>query len=125
MSQTAKDLVGVLRGLQLIVEAGINLQRETFRTVWTSSSFKTARSNCTEKVSDLKKVSVTSTVSETVSRLNTVLAGIQELLKYKRPEGRLLLTSLTKLTHKLCVWNKCMLQLTIFIIYFTFELPFI
>ncbi|XP_030027781.1 atypical kinase COQ8B, mitochondrial [Manduca sexta] len=41
------DLIGVVRGLRLVVEAGAKVQQEACRTLWYNSSFKPLLQNCT------------------------------------------------------------------------------
>ncbi|XP_028156281.1 atypical kinase COQ8B, mitochondrial [Ostrinia furnacalis] len=41
------DLIGVMRGLRLVVEAGIKVQQENSKVIWNNSSIKTVLQNCT------------------------------------------------------------------------------
>lgn len=40
------DLIGVMRGLRLVVEAGLKVQQESTRVIWNNSSIKTLIQNC-------------------------------------------------------------------------------
>ncbi|CAH0756103.1 unnamed protein product [Diatraea saccharalis] len=40
------DLIRMVRGLQLVIEAGIKLQQENSRIIWNNSSLKTITQNC-------------------------------------------------------------------------------
>lgn len=46
MSQI-NDLIGIVRGLRLVVEAGLKLQQETSKTIWNNSSIRALAQTCT------------------------------------------------------------------------------
>ncbi|XP_063373992.1 atypical kinase COQ8B, mitochondrial [Cydia amplana] len=49
------DLIGVVRGLRLVVEAGVKLQRENARIIWNNSTIKAFAQTCpTNPISNIK-----------------------------------------------------------------------
>ncbi|KAK5643386.1 hypothetical protein RI129_007231 [Pyrocoelia pectoralis] len=85
-----KEILGVIRGLQAVAEAGIKLQQESLETFWHNSSLRNVAQNVFEskknpissnnkKPEDLVKI-----VTDTGDRLYTIVDGIGEFVSFKK-----------------------------------------
>lgn len=80
-----QDILGVIRGLQAVVQAGIRLQESSCRVIWQNSSVKALAEECLTNArkaptSEANKNSadVTSFLKENSDRLFTVIDGIKQ-----------------------------------------------
>ncbi|KAF5302370.1 hypothetical protein FQA39_LY10409 [Lamprigera yunnana] len=84
----SQDILAVVRGLQLVAEAGFKLQEQTLKEIWHNSSVKNIIENVTQakpnsknsKPEDIFKV-----ISDTSDRLYTIVDGINEFITHSVP----------------------------------------
>lgn len=67
----SNDILGIIRGLQLVAEAGLTHQRSEFNTIWRNSSIRALVEDA------LTNSNVTNTVLDKVDRVATVCHGLQ------------------------------------------------
>lgn len=86
MSRKTREIIGLIRGVQSVVEAGVKLQEVSLKTIWDNSSLKTITRDCPKNVSAQNVKSVDDLVkilNDSAERVNTVVYGIRELVNYK------------------------------------------
>lgn len=80
-----QDLVGVLRGVQTIVQAGLKVQESNFKIIWDNSSIRALAEECATKI---KSDSLKSTpgfqniINESAERMSTVIVGFKQYATY-------------------------------------------
>lgn len=86
MTRKTKELIGLIRGMQSVVEAGVKLQEESLKPIWDNSSVKALTKECYSKnaqAGNLKSFNgIGEFVSESTARINTVLYGIRVFADY-------------------------------------------
>lgn len=86
MSRKTRELIGLCRGAQSVVEAGIKLQEDSLKTIWDNSSFKSLTKGCYSKnvsAANLKNFDeIAKILNESAARIDTVLYGIREFANY-------------------------------------------
>lgn len=75
-----QDLVGVLKGVQNVMQAGLKLQEKDIRIIWQNSSLKSLNEEITNQLKSKKytETDLNTAISETSKRLYTVIAGLKE-----------------------------------------------
>lgn len=71
------DLIGVVRGLRQVIDAGIKLQQESTRLVWQNSSVKNPLQNCSVNSIATYK-SNPDTINDAFERAKVVVHGIKQ-----------------------------------------------
>ncbi|XP_022901536.1 atypical kinase COQ8B, mitochondrial isoform X2 [Onthophagus taurus] len=85
MSRRSKDLFGVLRGVQSVIEAGVKLQEEELKYIWKHSSIKNLIQDVSKNVNKASPKSsedIVKNFNETIERFSTVAYGIREYINY-------------------------------------------
>ncbi|KAI4463118.1 abc1 family [Holotrichia oblita] len=86
MTRKTKELIGLIRGVQSVVEAGVKLQEESLKTIWDNSSVRALTKECYSKnasAGNSKSFNgISEFVTESTSRINTVLYGIRVFVDY-------------------------------------------
>lgn len=71
------DLIGVVRGLRQVIDAGIKLQQESTRLVWQNSSLRNPLQNCSANSIATYK-SNPDTINDAFDRAKVVVHGIKQ-----------------------------------------------
>ncbi|GLV37119.1 Coenzyme Q8 [Carabus blaptoides fortunei] len=96
MSRT-QDILGVLRGFQSVVQAGIQLQESSLKILWSNSSIREVINTTRVTADSTVKTPVNSgdvfkLASDGVERVSTVMQGVKEFMQYspanKKTEGK-------------------------------------
>lgn len=96
MSRT-QDILGVLRGFQSVMQAGIQLQESSLKILWANSSIREVINNTRVTADSTIKTPVNSgdvfkLATDGVERVSTVMQGVKEFVQYsptnKKTEGK-------------------------------------
>lgn len=87
MAKISQDVLGILRGLQKVMEAGVGLQNNYLEHIWKNSSFKelvkvSALQSPNQSIVDPNALS--KTFNEGAERVNTVVESFKGYTAYMR-----------------------------------------
>lgn len=79
-----QDLIGVMKGVQHVTQACLQLQEQTFRVIWANSTARSALNSTIDNITNQKAPKpedFMKAASDTVERMTTIAQGIKDYIE--------------------------------------------